>query len=415
MPIGYIGSQMVDFEKARNACENASSHVVELFDNFLMHYVARQENIEREMDVGLAPWAHIVRETASQEWLNNLKAQYIAHRLFKGGGLIRRYLQHSALQQLEADQRRFLEFQLDHPWRFSFSIVTDTPAPDFFVMEDAFTGDRYLLQSAGLTSKLAEMSVSLWFNLIAFNGVCWQTFGPIVPFAGFQSDDIFFFATERNKTINSVEALMKDVEANPFPYAMLVSGAQLPQVISGADALVMVLSDYSVSSFSSDRLAGKFSAEYNKSVYKLSLKGMDEPPHFAVAYYDEKHTQMVLTAMTDRGYSGLVKALKPFFPEIEDEPQVRVSPAMVAHAGHMLRKKIVLHPYEPLFAKKVKEEDRQEIRKINKILAQVVKDINGGIKPDIDALARKQGLDPLMLRRLVDGATERMRRLRGEK
>jgi hypothetical protein len=51
-----------------------------------------------------------------------------------------------------------------------------------------------------------------------FNGACWQTFGPVVPFRSFQPDDIFFFATELNLFIETEEDLMADVEENPFPY-----------------------------------------------------------------------------------------------------------------------------------------------------------------------------------------------------
>jgi hypothetical protein len=64
-----------------------------------------------------------------------------------------------------------------HPWRFSFSVIVRNPAPVFFVMMDVFTVEEYLLYSPGIQDRIEgeEGMTCLYFNLISFNGYCWQT------------------------------------------------------------------------------------------------------------------------------------------------------------------------------------------------------------------------------------------------
>ena len=118
----------------------------------------------------------------------------------------------------------------------------------------------------------------LWFNLIAFNGVCWQTFGPLNAYQSFDEDDIFFFATELNPRIDSEERLMEDVEKNPVPYMLLLNGGRIPQTVNKKDELLIILSEYEQDSFDAGQLKDHFKVEYNSNVFRISLKEWDEPP-----------------------------------------------------------------------------------------------------------------------------------------
>lgn len=44
-------------------------------------------------------------------------------------------------------------------------------------MVDVFTSEEYLLYSPGMSPTRSEMSTILWFNLLSFNGQCWQSHG----------------------------------------------------------------------------------------------------------------------------------------------------------------------------------------------------------------------------------------------
>lgn len=76
---------------------------------------------------------HITKEFHN-EWLNKLKAQYIAHKIFKKDGLIKSYLNHSVLRRLNQKEMKYLGFQAEHPWRFSFSVILDNPAENYYII-----------------------------------------------------------------------------------------------------------------------------------------------------------------------------------------------------------------------------------------------------------------------------------------
>ena len=58
---------------------------------------------------------------------------------------------------------------------------------DFFMMEDVFTEKQFLLFSPGVSNVLLSAKPMLWFNLIGSNGTCWQSYGPVVYYNGFEA------------------------------------------------------------------------------------------------------------------------------------------------------------------------------------------------------------------------------------
>src|SRR3546814_12868247 len=84
-------------------------------------------------------------------------------------------------------------------------------------MQDVFTSQKFLLYSTGVTQILSEHPVALWFNLIAFNGMCWQSYGPIGHYQSFRPDDIRYYASELNprEWFEKDAELLENVERNP--------------------------------------------------------------------------------------------------------------------------------------------------------------------------------------------------------
>lgn len=403
-----------DFNSIRIHCDSNSSLSATVIDDFLMHFAARQENLERVMEKCLAPYQHITRDI-HESWVNRVRAQYIAHRLFKAGGLIKKYLNHAELRRFTAQQRIYLEWQLQHPWRYSFSVILDNPAKDFYRMEDVLSGETFLLYSKGTSDTLREQNVMLWLNLIAFNGYCWQTFGPLGAYTGFDADDVFFYATELSPLLESEEDIMREIDANPIPFNMLVAGAALPRTVSRGVELILLSAEHDLDSFDTSSLRSHFTIEYNKGVYKLSLRGWDEPPHFSVAYYNEKKKVLQMSAMSEPGFDALASQLNTSGYQVPHEAHVRVSPTMLTTAEKILRKKIRLTPYESLFEIKPSPSAQADIDKLNKVFAMILPEINAGNDPDIDLLAKQAGVDAELVRNVVDSAIRRIKELRGKK
>ncbi len=265
-----------------------------------------------------------------------------------------------------------------------------------------------------LTSRrtLSGHPVRLWFNLIMFNGSCWQTFGPVVFFQGFDPDDIFFFATELNPAIETEEDLMANVEENPIPYLMLIHASLGTRIINGKDELVQVVADHSLEIFQGEGLRKDFTLEYAKGVYRISNDSWSDPPHFATAYYIENRKTLMLTAMTDRGFANLVKKLNGHGFDIPAEPDIHVHLPMLTAIKDILGKELQLDPYEKLFQPKSTASESDMMDKLNHLLQLALPYINSGKAPDIEALAKEAGVDPETARDLLSKSMGRINKLR---
>ena len=391
---------MKDYEKIAAVCGRNTSISAALVDDFLMYYAARQFNLDQEISRLLKPFRHVVREFP-QEWENRIKAQYIVHRIFRSGGLINRILSHSSMKTRTKEELKFLAFQSENPWCFRFSCITGKPYKDFYLMEDVFRDEEFLLYSPGITDYLKSGSFMLWMNLTSFNGSCWQSFGPINAYTSFDPDDIFFYSTEVNPDIEDEDDLIANVEYNPVPYMMLLSGGNYPIIANKIDIMVHNLAEYEVDKMNTKSLTASFTSEYNQGIYRLALKRWKGHPHFATAWYNEEKKTLTLTAMTDRGFGALVKGLNKHGYDFSPDPFVRVKPTMVKTASDVFKRDINLTGYEKLFTKESSPADKERLNMINKVLGMAIEDINAGRKPDPEVYAQKAGVDLVTARDIV--------------
>jgi hypothetical protein len=382
----------MDFEKIKDRCENNRRVSSKVVDKFLIYYAAARNNLELEMNRRFAAYRHITQKFPA-EWTNKLKSQYIAHKIFKKDGLIKSYLNHAEVKKLKMEEIKFLEQQADYSWKFSFSIIIENPHDNFYMMEDVFRNEEFLLYSPGVTATLKSQPVILWFNMIAYNGSCWQSYGPIGAYRSFEPDDIFFFATELDPDISDEEDLLSNVEHDPIPYMMLLTGANYPLMVNKKDQIVHVLAEYDMENMDTKRMTDSFITEYNKGVYRLSLKKWNEHPHFSQTYFDETGKTLLLSSMTDRGFTALVKGLNMYGYDFSNDPFVRVNLTMVRTASDILKKNIDLLKYENLFSKENSPAEKENLDKLNLLLKLALPDINAGREPDIKSLAIKAGLD----------------------
>jgi hypothetical protein len=391
---------MSDFKKIKHICEGNSKISSKVVDEFLIYYAAERNNLEQEMNKRFAAYKHIISKFPD-ELTNRLKAQYIAHKIFKQDGLIKSYLNHSALKNLPDKDRNYLVSQAEHSWRFSFSIIKNNPAENFYMMEDVYSNEEYLLYSPGITKTLEYQSALLWSNLIANNGYCYQSFGPIGAYKSFEPGDIFFFATELNAGISEPEELLTNLEYDPLPYMMLVTGANIPLIYNKEDQIVNVMAEYDLDTINTNDLTKSFKSEYNEGVYRLSLNNWSDPPHFSQAYFDENQKIILLTSMTDRGFRALSEGLNKYGFDFSIDPFLRVNLSMLTTAADILKRKIRLNEYEDLFSKETSQPVKGNLDKLNALLKLLLPDINAGREPDIESLAAKAGVDIETARDLI--------------
>ncbi len=392
---------MSDFKTIKNICEENRKISARVVDGFLINYAAERSNLEKDMNQQFASLKHITQKL-QVEWVNMLKSQYICHEIFKSGGLIKNYLNHPALKKLRIEESKYLKFQAENPWRFCFSIIKSNPAENFYIMEDVFSGEEFLIYSPGITVTLKSQSAILWFNLIGFNGRCWQSYGPIGAYNSFEPDDIYFFATELRPDIENEEELLENLESNPLPYMMLLCGANYPLIANKNDRMLHVMAEYEIENLDTKRISSGFKTEYNKGIYRLSLNKWSEQPHFAQAFYNEENNLITLSSMTDRGFEALAKKLNEYGYNFELDPFIRVNFTMLKTASDILKRKIDITKYDHLFSKKSSPDVKQGVDKLNMFLNLTLPELNAGIKPDIDVLAAKAGIDRDTAKELYD-------------
>ncbi len=396
-----------DYKPIRKACEKNSRISGRVIDDFLIGFAAGHQDLEKKMDQQFAVFRHITRKF-DKEWIGFLQAQYIGHRIFRKDGLIGKFLNHPALKRLSSEEMGFLRRHADQAWRFSFSVIIEKPAEDFFIMEDVFSGEHYTLFSPGVTELIQKERPILWFNLIGFNGMCWQSFGPIGFYKGFESDDIFFFATELRPEIEDEAGVLADVENNPIPYMMLLSGANYPMTYHKNDQMVQTMSKFDLDGINTNELKKSFKSEYAEGIYRFTLNDWGEYPHYANAYYDERKKIILLSAMTDRGFHALAEGINAYGYQFPDEPFIRVNTSMLVTAKDILKKKeIILNDYDGLFHIESSPESKEGIDKLNAFMQLVLPDINAGRKPDIESLAKKAGVDIETAREMIRHVMEK--------
>jgi hypothetical protein len=402
---------MPDYKHLRELCKQVSKVSTTVIDEFLLYYAAKRDKLDREFDAKNFRFRHAEKEMPSN-WTSLIKAQYIGHRIFKQQGLIAKYLNHAAIKDLDGEQQNFLRQMAAHPWRFSFSEIKANPASDFYEMQDVFTRETYLLYSTSVSQILSERRVLIWFNLIGFNGDCWQTYGPVTSFQSFGADDIFFYASELNGSIASESDLMKDLENNPVPYMMLMTGSEYPLVQNGEFEILHVLSESQAPAFDMQTLKKNFKIEYAEGVFRLSDKIWSEPPHFSEAFYDEEREIILLSALTDRGYIEMAKKLNAHEFDLPLDPDIRLHLPMLIVIKQLLKKDLPINPYSSLFETKSSPENEVMIEKLNKFLSLALPVINEGKEPDINAMAKKAGIDPEIARDLLQKSMDRVKQLR---
>lgn len=388
-------NSMRNYNDIRKTCKHNKPINARVIDEFLIYLAAgrKNKNAEKVMEKRFDAFRHITKEF-DIEWVNRLKAQYLAHLIFKEGGDLKALLGHPLIKRLSKDDISHLEVLSETPWRFSFSRQIDNPAEDFYLMFDVLTFEQYLLYSPGITRVNQEQNTSLFLNLIGFNGDCWETYGPIVAYKSFNLYDILFFGSQLNPDIEDEEDLIESIENNPVPYMMLLSGANYPYTFNKNDLIIYGFSEYDIDSIDSEKLKKDFKSEYAEGVYRFTLKYWGGNPHFAQAFYDENEQIILLTASTLRGFEALVNKLNSYGYSFDPMPFLMTCPVMLITAKEILNREIVLNEYDRLFEIETSKDDQDQMDKMNAFMGMIIPDLNSGSQPDIKTYAKRSGLDP---------------------
>lgn len=384
---------MLDYNRIRYYCDKSSAISKRLIDDFLLPLCAAEEGTEKKF-VGMLDAYQSITQKMPKNWPLWLLSQYIAFDLFHEDGLASKYLNHFQMRRRSAKELDFLKFQIDHPWRFVFCSIEQNPKDCFFEMKDVLAGEEFLLYSPGIAQMEKQIGpISGYFLLISFNGDCWQTYGLNNYFKGIQPFDLLYFAKQLKPDLDFIHEIPALIDANPLPFMMLCVGAEFPLTYHKKDLLIIAKSDFRQEEFELEKFIQDFIIEQKSSVYMLSLKYWQGHPHFCKCFYDMDKKIFSLNAMTDRGYSKLVKVLNNLGYDFPEQPEIRVTMPMFLTAKEVLGGDDEINPYDKLFREEPSPEEKAKLDRINNFLNRLMDAINSGTEYDLGELALLAGIE----------------------
>lgn len=374
-----------------------------VLDNFLMNFIGRKEGMVHKMDIYEQKYRHII-PLMPKSFFPSLMGEYIMGKTFSPNGLIHKYLNHVQLLSLDKEDREFLEFQSKHPWRYCFAHIVAHPTENFFKLHDAFYEDEFLIYSPGIEGYWADgHKRDLYFLLTGFNGMCHQTYGPIIPLQSFTPDDIYFYGCELFPEVDSDATLLASIYKDPMPYMMLARGMQFPTMVSSDQVLRHMVAVDEMAHIDTETLKQRFSIGWNKNIYRIRQEEWGKPPHFASAYFNEKSGELTRYAMTETGFRELTKELIKSGLKIGMNEDYSVGISMVLTMEEILRKKIKINEFEDLFPETENDQASEKgLEEINRFLQLLLPFINAKTQPDLPSLAQQSGVDIETARSLYD-------------
>lgn len=388
-----------DVEQLRKICLLNSEISADLIDTKLMYYADEKEKLGKQIIQKLKKYEHITCEWP-KSYVNFIISQLIVHRIFKENGLIHKYMNHAFVKALPREHQIFLKVQQDTPWRYTFSSIISTPHPDFYEMEDVFTEQKYLLYSPSIGKTLKENNPTMWLLLIGFNGHCWQSFGLNIPLINVDPDDVFYFSTELNPLVEDEYDIIEDLDVNPLPYIMMLDLGVAPKIVHKKHQLSYWISQnlFVTKKFDTAILKNNFFTSWNNNVYQLKLKRYNSFPHYAIAYYDEATHTICRSAFTELGFTKLTNALNQSGFDVSDEADVHLSFAMHDLLESVLKKEIIMNPYESLFEMDDETDEdsideSSQVDALTKFMDIAFSNYNNNLPVDVEKIATEVGAD----------------------
>ncbi len=382
----------MNFEEIKTFCNDQSRLSEILVDNILINYAAENDGVLNKFKKKLSKYKNVISEMP-KEWFGMITSQYIAYEIFKYQGLCYKYIIDKNLLSLSSSIEEYLKFQMKNPWKFSFCIPKDNPHPNFFTMVDAITNKEFLLYSPSQQDLLEEYgSIRMFFYLLSYNGVCYQTYGPATYLSGILESDLMFFSKQIDPEILFGDQIYKLIDKNPVPFMSLFYGAEVPLVFHKEHLVIENTSEYYEDDFNTEIFKDLFEVEEKYPLYKLSLIGWDEFPHFAKCYYHAKKHRLFLTSMTDAGYEKIVQVFNTVGYDLPVNPENRVTLNMVKLTEKILGVKLDLNPYADSYKDEEEYSIDPELDKINLFVKFLLEAHNANENYDIKELANVAGI-----------------------
>lgn len=357
--------------------------------DWIMYYGAEKNKLAKQFDLKEKVLKHVFGKL-DPVTLGKIKTQYITFEIFKEDGLIHKYLNHAAVKNLAKKDYEILKEASLFPYKYAFVDVLENPAPDFYKVQNVFTDEEMLVYSPGMTHDVKR--ARMFFLLVYNNGQCYQTFGPMGGFMGFDADDVHCYTTEWEPDLESDQELSAYIQKNPLKFSALLAYSNLPFTAHKEHVVVETITFAEAGELDQQKFKKNFNIENIGGLYRFIHKRYGEFPHFATLYHGMPEEELVLVAMTEKGHQELVKSVLEIGVELPVMISLRVHPTMRLAMKEIFRREISFHPYEGIFDD-ADPTAKDKLAPINEFLSLMMDQVNANKKPDLKKLSEKSGID----------------------
>ncbi|MFW6138138.1 MAG: hypothetical protein ACOC7U_03095 [Spirochaetota bacterium] len=375
------------------ACEliekskQVSDELASLMDK-LMPWADMREKLFRAFKKEVYPYRELVKKLPP-EWEEACAGQYVAGKVLGSPARLKKFF-HSARHLLSDEEEALVRCFRKNPWFYSIFTVEEQVYKDLLRVYDHVQQSFFLLCSKGvgeLHRKGKRLFMSLLFN---WEETC-QTYGPIYYFKGFDLRDLESFADLADHYFRHTGDLSKTIARTPVPFYLLYSFAELPVTMRRKEKMVLCSHQVKAPDFDPGVYSESFDIEQKQGVYKLTLKGSEEPEYFYTVYYERKKGLLSITSMGMERYRELCSMLGSGY-RFPDKPSWCVSMQMVLAIKEVLGIEPPSHQYDVLFREEPQPGADEEIDRLNAMTREMSDRYNQGRPCTVEEMARKYDL-----------------------
>ncbi len=363
----------------------------EVVDEVLLYTVSKQENFEKIFASKLKPYKHVINGM-DEGFPRFLMSSFVVYQIFREKGLGKKYLKHRKVKACSEDEINLVKDNLKTPWRFAFFRLEKVLDEPILQMKDICTGESFTLYSNGTTDHIDRLGEdTLFFALIGFNGMCWETYGVISYLPGFIDEDILGFAKRVDSSISHIEDVPSVIAKNVVPFMMLFSLGEIPKVETyhGHSLLFCGSEIENCASITKEQLEPHFIVEESNGVLRAYSDEIEKETEFAVLVYDSIDNRMVLDTGNRKSYELMVTELAKADIIFPMEPDLAVSGSGVMAIVDILQQERLKREYYSSFEENVSPEQSEELERINACVEVIIKHKNAKTSYNLTELARE--------------------------
>jgi hypothetical protein len=368
----------------------STSRLLASGENAVLHWADDTTDLFSTFRAEMERYANVAGDLPA-EWHMRTSSQYVAERVFGSGAVLLRCM-HAISNSLEDPTRALFHSFIDVPWRYSLFAVKEKVADTVFQIHDYGIGEAPLLQSASLES-LHKKGLALFLTLLFNNGLCYQTYGPLHSFRGFQPDDFVSLSRMIQPRAFTKGGVGAAIARNPIPFLLLSRWSETPPVTHGGRPVEFCFHSTRSTRFDADSVAASLGATLDRKgdVSRLSLPAQGNPFNFAHVYHDAHSGEVAVHTTGMNYYEAIRRVLSPDI-QLPQSPDWRATANMCAVISLMHHKEQPGERWAKLFD--AMEEPGQEsgLEALNAFAAEMTDCSNRGLPFDLEEAERRFGV-----------------------